>query len=261
MEQILSEQTAPLVTVIMPAYRARNYIEAAVRSVMAQTLTDWELIVIDDCSGDETPELVRALEREDDRIRLVCNEQNMGVARTRNRGMDLARGKYIALLDSDDVWLPEKLERQLARMDREGADVCYCSYAIVDARGERCKPDYLVPPAVDFRGLLRENVIGCSTVVLNRRVLEDHRFLTDFYHEDYVLWVTLLREGFRAVGCTEPLVHWRFIENSRSYDKRRAAQNRWRIYRDYLHLSLGSSLAAFAAYGFASVKKYFRKLR
>lgn len=261
MEDQIMESAAPMVTVIMPAYRAQAYIEAAVRSVMAQTLSDWELIVLDDCSGDGTPELVRALAREDARIRLVCNGENMGVARTRNRGLDMARGEYIALLDSDDVWLPEKLERQLARMKDTGADICYCSYAIVDAAGERCRPDYLVPPEVDFDRLLGENVIGCSTVVLSRRALEAHRFATDFYHEDYVLWVTLLREGFRAVGCTEPLVHWRFIENSRSFDKRKAAGNRWRIYRDYLHLPLGRSLRAFAAYGAASVKKYFRKLR
>ena len=261
MEQILSEEKAPLVTVIMTAYQARDYVEQAVRSVMAQTVTDWELIVIDDCSGDDTPEMIRALAGEDRRIRLVCNEENMGVARTRNRGIDLARGSYIALLDSDDVWMPDKLERQLERMEQENGDICYSSYAIVDARGERCKPDYLVPGTVDFKGLLRENVIGCSTVLLNRRVLENHRFVTDFYHEDYVLWVTLLREGFRAVGCAEPLVHWRFIATSRSFDKRKAAGNRWRIYREYLHMNLASSAAAFAAYGCASVKKYFRKLR
>ena len=260
MEHQMAKQNDPLVTVVMPAYRAEAYVEAAVRSVMAQTMPNWELIVIDDCSGDETPEILRALTREDNRVRLVCNEKNMGVARTRNRGMDMARGQFVALLDSDDVWRPEKLERQLALMEKSGADVCYCSYAIVDARGERCRPDYLVPPETDFRRLLGENVIGCSTVVLSRRVLEEHRFITDFYHEDYVLWVTLLREGFRAAGCVEPLVHWRLIEDSRSFNKRKAAGNRWRIFRDYLHLPLGQSLRAFAVYGMASIRKYFRKL-
>lgn len=252
---------APLVTVIMPAYRAEAYIEAAVRSVMAQSLTDWELLILDDCSGDNTAAIAHALAREDGRIRVLRNEENMGVARTRNRGMDLARGEYIALLDSDDVWHPEKLARQIALLEQTDADLCYCSYAIVDAKGVPCRPDYMVPPEADYRRLLRENVIGCSTVVLTRRILESHRFATDFYHEDYVLWVTLLREGFRAVGCTEPLVDWRFIENSRSFDKRKAAGNRWRIYRDYLHLPLGQSLGAFAGYSLASARKYFRKLR
>ena len=261
MEERILISDIPLVTVIIPVYRSSLYIEAAIRSVMAQTITNWELIVIDDYSDDGTPEIVRSLAQEDTRIRLVCNERNMGVARTRNRGMDMARGSYIALLDSDDVWLPDKLERQLSLMAREKADLCYCSYAIVNAQGERCRPDYLVPESADFNLLLKENVIGCSTVVMSRRTVEDHRFTTDFYHEDYVFWVTLLQEGFRAVGCTEPLVHWRFIESSRSYDKRKAAISRWRIYRDYLHLSIGRSLSSFVAYFAASTKKYFRKLR
>ena len=177
MEHQMAQQNDPLVTVVMPAYRARDYVEAAVRSVVAQTMPRWELLVIDDCSGDDTPRIVEALAREDDRIRLIRNEENMGVARTRNRGLDMARGQFVALLDSDDVWMPEKLERQLALMEKTGADIGYCSYAIVDARGERCRPDYLVPPETDFHSMLGENVIGCSTVVLSRRVLENHRFL------------------------------------------------------------------------------------
>lgn len=250
----------PLVTVIMPAYQSSSYIEAAIRSVMMQTVTNWEMIVIDDCSNDGTVEIIRSLAQEDERIHLVYNEQNMGVARTRNRGIDMAQGNYIALLDSDDVWLPDKLEHQLLIMEQEKADLCYCSYSIVNSQGERCRPDYLVPASVDFDKLLNENIIGCSTVVISRRAMEGHRFTTDFYHEDYVLWLTLLREGFLAVGYTEPLVQWRFIESSRSYDKRKAAGSRWKIYRDYLQLPIGKSLISFAAYFTAGIKKYFRKL-
>lgn len=255
----LSHEKQPLVSVIMPAYNAGRFLEAAIRSVMAQTVTDWELLVLDDGSSDDTLSIAWRLAREDCRISVLPNEHNMGVAKTRNRGFDLCRGEYVALLDSDDVWLPHKLERQLRRMEQTGADLCYCSYAIVDANGEKSRPDYLVPPQTDFDKLLRENVIGCSTVVLSRKVIDNHRFETDFYHEDYVLWLKLLRSGFRAAGCTEPLVHWRLIENSRSFNKRKAAGNRWRIYRDYLQLPLGKSVLAFAAYGAAGLKKYLRK--
>lgn len=249
----------PLVSVVMPAYNAGRFLEEAVRSVMAQTVTDWELLILDDGSTDDTLILAQNLAQTDCRIRVLPNEHNMDVARTRNRGFDLCRGEYVALLDSDDVWLPHKLEMQLKRMEQTGADICYCSYAIVDANGEKSRPDYLVPGQTDFDKLLRENVIGCSTVVLSRKVVENHRFETAFYHEDYVLWLKLLRSGFRAAGCTEPLVHWRLIENSRSFNKRKAAGNRWRIYRDYLHLPLGKSVQAFAAYGAAGLKKYLRK--
>lgn len=255
------EHNAPLVSVIMPAYNAARFIEEAIRSVMAQTMTNWELLVIDDGSSDETARIAEALAAEDGRIRFLRNKENMGVARTRNRGFDLCRGSYVALLDSDDVWYPEKLERQLECLRREDGELCYCSYAIVDAQGCPSRRDYIVPERVDFEGLLRENVIGCSTVLMKRGLLQDRRFRTDFYHEDYVLWLTLLQAGHRAVGCTQPLVKWRLIVDSRSFDKRKAARNRWRIYRGCFELPLGKSLRAFTAYAVASMKKYGGKVR
>ncbi len=244
------------VSVIMPAYNAGKYIEEAIRSVMAQTLTDWELLVLDDGSTDDTCALAAALAAEDPRIRLLPNERNMGVARTRNRGFDLCRGRYVALLDSDDVWLPEKLERQIALLEKTGADFTYCSYAIMDEKGDRAKADYLVPEQVSFESLLRENCIGCSAVLLRRECLREHRFTPDFYHEDYVLWLELTRAGFRGVGCTQVLARWRYIAGSRSFDKKNAAMNRWRIYRDCLKLPLWKSAWVFCGYVTASLKKY-----
>ena len=260
MEQT-TPHTAPVVSVIMPAYNSRRFITEAIRSVQAQSFTDWELLVIDDGSQDDTCAIVEKLAAQDTRIRLIRNEQNMGVARTRNRGFDLCRGQYIALLDSDDMWHPEKLQRQLERLKQSGADIAYCSYAIVDASGAPAKADYIVPQQVDFDGLLKENVIGCSTVVLRRKVTEHHRFRTDFYHEDYALWLDLLRTNLKAVGCSEPLVSWRLIADSRSYNKGRSARNRWRIYRQHLHLPLGQSLLAFSSYAAASLRKYAGKHR
>lgn len=246
----------PMVSVIMPAYNAQRFVEEAIRSVMAQTVTDWELLVLDDGSKDATADIVKKLATEDSRIRFLPNEVNMGVARTRNRGFDLCRGAYIALLDSDDVWHPQKLENQLALAQETGADLVFSSYAIVDIRGKQVRGDYLVPEQIDFSGLLRENVIGCSTVLLSGTVVEKYRFSTDFYHEDYVLWLRLLQDGYRAAGSREVLVSWRLLENSRSFNKRKSAKNRWRIYRNYLKLSLCKSIRCFAAYALHGVKKY-----
>lgn len=245
------------ISVIMPAYNAAPYIETAIRSVMGQTFPDWELIVIDDCSRDSTVDIVERLVKEDSRITLLRNEVNMGVSKTRNRGLDLARGSYVALLDSDDVWHPEKLEAQLARLKQTGADVGYCSYAIVNAEGKKAKADYIVPERVTFHELLRENVIGCSTVMLTSAVARNYRFESGFYHEDYVLWLRLLQDGCRICGNTEVLVDWRFIENSRSFDKRKSAKNRWLIYRKCLGLPLLQSAWAFCGYTLAGMKKYF----
>lgn len=246
----------PLVSVIMPAYNAREYIEEAIRSVQAQTITDWELLVLDDGSSDDTLSIARCLAREDPRIRVLPNEANMGVARTRNRGVELSRGEYVALLDSDDVWLPEKLQRQIERLQTSGADLCYCSHHIIDGAGERAKADFLVPEATDLEAMLRENVVCCSTAVLRRDKTVENPFNPDYYHEDYVLWLQLLRGGCRFVGCPEVLAKWRYIPGSRSFNKLQSAQNRWKIYRSYLKLPLFKSLRVFAAYMLAGLRKY-----
>jgi teichuronic acid biosynthesis glycosyltransferase TuaG len=241
----------------MPAYNCEKYIEAAIRSVIGQTFTDWELIVLDDGSSDSTRTIVERLAAQDPRIVSAPNEKNLGVARTRNRGFDISRGKYVALLDSDDVWRADKLDLQLKKLSAENADLCYCSYAIIDADGNKAKKDYIVPERVDFCGLLNENYIGCSTVLLSREALGKRRFLTDFFHEDYVLWLDLLSDGALAVGCRETLAQWRYIRNSRSFDKKQSAKNRWNIYRKHLELTWLQSTRAFFSYAFRGLKKYF----
>ena len=254
-----TKERAPLVSVIMPAYNAARFIEEAIRSVMAQTLTDWELLVLDDGSSDDTVRIAQTLAQTDSRIKVLPNEHNMGVARTRNRGFDLCRGRYVALLDSDDVWYPQKLERQTALMQETGAALCYCSYAIVDADGNKTRADYLVPAAVDLDALLKQNVIGCSTVMLCTEVTETYRFEEDFYHEDYVLWLRLLQDGCKFVGCTQLLAAWRYVENSRSFNKWNAAKKRWLIYRRYLQLGFVYSARLTAEYALQGLRKYSKK--
>ena len=246
----------PLISVIMPAWNAARYLAEAVASVRAQTFADWELLIVDDASTDDTAALCRRLAAGDARIRVVRNETNLGAAAARNRALALARGTWIAFLDSDDRWQPEKLARQLALAEKTGAALVYTAYAMFTDDGRRMVYD--VPARVDYAGLLRENVIGCSTVLLRRDALGDRRFTTEFYHEDYVLWLELLRSGCRAVGCVEPLTDWRMTAASRSYDKRRAAKNRWRIYREAEGLGLGRSLRAFAVYAVRGVRKVRR---
>lgn len=244
------------VSVIIPAYNAAAYIEQAIRSVMAQTYTDWELLVIDDCSTDGTYAIAQRLAAEEPRIRLIRNEKNSGVAATRNYGLELCGGAYVAFLDSDDVWHPDKLACQIQKAQQEQAALVYTSYAIVDAQGQPCKKPYRVPEHIDFKALLKENVIGCSTVLLAAPVAKAHRFKTGFYHEDYCLWLDILQDGHKAVGCTEILTDWRLIINSRSFDKKNGARNRWAIYRRHLHFSFFKSLRYFTAYAWRGVLKY-----
>lgn len=249
----------PIVSVVMPAYNMERYIHQAIASVAAQTMTRWELIIIDDCSTDATRSIIRSWENKDKRIKVFCNEVNSGVSRTRNRGIELSTGDYIAFLDSDDLWQPEKLERQLERLSKEGAQIGYCSYSIIDESGSKVRADYIVPEHVCFEDLLKENSIQCSSMLIQSDLLKEIRFTREFYHEDYVLGLQLLQKGCQAAGCTEVLSNWRYIENSRSFNKWKAAQNRWKIYRDFLHLPLGKSMYVFAHYVFGGLRKYTRK--
>lgn len=249
------------VSVVMPAYNAQTYIEEAIRSVMAQTYGAWRLLVLDDGSTDDTVAIVERLAEQDPRISLLINEENCGAARTRNRALDLCTEGYVAFLDCDDRWHPEKLETQVRLAEETGADILYGSYAIIDENGAPCRQPYIVPGETDFDRLLRENVIGCSATMLSPAAARKYRFPLDFYHEDYCLWLQMLRDGCRAAGTTQVLTLWRLAKGSRSFDKRNAARQRWRIYRECLRLPLMKSVYSFIGYAVNGLKKYGKKYK
>lgn len=254
----MTAQEAPLVSVLMPAHNGEKYIEEAVRSVRSQSLPDWELVLIDDCSQDRTWEIVSRLAREDGRIRLYRNGQNLGPARTRNRGLDLCLGEYVALLDCDDVWYPQKLEKQVALAQQTGADIVYCGYAIVDENGQRRCRDFCVPESTDVKSTLERSVISCSTALLCKRITEHYRFPVDYYHEDLALWLRLLEDGMVAVGTPEILAQYRIHRSSRACDKLKAAHRRWILCRSMLGLSMGESTYYFLRYAREGIRKYQR---
>ena len=249
----------PRVSVIMPAYNAERFIEEAIGSVIRQTFQDWELLVIDDGSTDATVAVVEKLARTDSRITLLRNEVNMGVAKTRNRGLDLCRGRFAALLDSDDIWHPQKLERQLQLAEDTGADVIYCSYGIVDEWGKKLCEDFIVPARTNFEASLIKGVISCSTALLSKKIVDNYRFDTKYYHEDYALWLQILRDSYTACGNVEVLADYRVMNGTRASNKLRSAAYRWQIYRKLLKFNVIKSAGLLAQYGFLGLKKY-RKL-
>lgn len=247
----------PLVTVIMPAHDSVRYIGEAVASVRSQSYTNWELIIVDDASIDGTLNAAKSAAEDDPRITVLRLDENLGAAASRNFALEQAMGDYIAFIDSDDAWLPQKLETQLAAIDSTSSDLCYTSYAIVDEDGHKTKRDYIVPEHIDFEGLLCENVIDCSTVLVKASLLGKDAFSSIYAHEDYVLWLSLLSSGVKVVGCTEVLANWRFHQGSRSYDKLKSAAGRWTIYRKALGLSFGKSIVCMKEYALAGYRKYY----
>ena len=246
----------PIVSVIMPAYNAERYIEEAIRSVQAQTMEKWELVVVDDRSTDGTAGLIRNLADQDSRIRPIFSQINRGAAGSRNLALDMCQGQYVAFLDADDLWYPQKLEKQLEKAANTGADIIYCSYALFDGSGKKCHADFSVEEQTTLERMLVRSVMSCSTVLLRASAIRANRFPTNLYHEDYAFWLDLLRSGFTAVGVTEVLASYRVVNGSRSFNKLKSAQNRWRIYRDYLKLPLIPRAKAMVGYAINGLKKY-----
>ena len=246
----------PFITVVMPNYNGRRFVEQAIDSVLNQTYSNFELLVVDDCSKDDSLQLIQQKAQSDDRIRIIALEHNAGVANARNVGIKEAKGEFIALLDNADLWTEDKLERQLA-LAQKGADIVYCSYDFIDEQNNSIKKPFVVPQQTNFNKMLASSVISCSTSFIKTELMQAHPFNPDFYHEDYVLWMELLRVCSTAYGDQKVLMHYRQVNGSRSNKKGNAAKERWNTYRKALKLNVVTSAWAFARYAVNGVVKYY----
>jgi teichuronic acid biosynthesis glycosyltransferase TuaG len=248
--------STPLVSIVTPVYNAERFLEATIRSVLAQNYQNWELLlVIDFKSKDHSLEIARRFAQQDNRIRVIFDEQNQGVAANRNHGIDEARGAYVAFLDADDLWLPEKLKAQVEFMEQRSVDFSFHSYQTMSEQGEVWGAVRAIRSAVvSYEELLKDNQIGCLTVMLRRSFLGNHRFYAGS-HEDLVLWLELLRTGGTAQGIIECLAQYRIVQGSRSNNKILAAAWRWRILREVEKLSWPWALWYFGWYFYFAVVK------
>ena len=246
----------PLISVVMPNYNGKKFVSEAIQTVLDQTYRNYELIIVDDCSTDNSVEIIRDFIKQDNRITLITNAENHGVSFARNLGIQRARGEYIALMDNDDTWELDKLEKQLA-LALEGADVVYCSYDFIDANGRTIKKPFIVPEQATFRSMLSSSVVSCSTAFIRADLLKAHPFNSRFYHEDYVLWMELMKLPIVARGDPKVLMHYRQSDSSRSHKKGNAAKERWNTYRKALKLSLPLSIWSFLCYSVKGIIKYY----
>ena len=243
-----------LISVVMPNYNGHRFVEQAIDSVLHQTYPNFELLVVDDCSKDDSLSLIQ--QKAQSRIKVIALEHNAGVANARNVGIKEAKGEFIALLDNDDLWAEDKLERQLA-LARNGADIVYCSYDFIDEQNKPIKKPFIVPQQTNFNKMLVSSVISCSTSFIKTELMQRHPFNADFYHEDYVLWMELLRVCPTAYGDEKVLMHYRQVTGSRSNTKSNAAKERWNTYRKALNLNTVASMWAFVRYAVNGVMKYY----
>lgn len=246
-----------VVSIITPAYKASGTIGATIQSVLAQTYSHWELLIGEDCSPDDTREVVASWAASDPRVRLITLPENGGPAAARNAAIAHARGRWLAFLDADDLWLPEKLSRQLEFHRTTAAKISFTGFRRIDADERTLGRQIHVPPVLTYRKLLSNTAIATSTVIIDRR-LASAVHMRKTYYDDFACWLDILRLGGEAVGLDEDLMRYRVLPASVSRNKRNSAVQVWRAYRDVQELSLIASLRHFVAYGFNGLKKYSR---
>ena len=242
------------VSIVMPAYKAEKTVAKAIQSVKAQSYKRWQLLVVDDGSPDDTACIVHALAKLDKRIKLL-RQANAGPALARQNAIDHADGRYIAFLDSDDLWLPEKLERQLAFMAKHNAALSYTAFRRVHQDG--CCPGKLIsiPPKLTYNMLLGNTAIATSTAIIDRSLTGELR-ITKTYYDDFVLWLGILKRGHLALGLNDDLMRYRVMNESVSSNKLKSARMVWRTYRDIEKLNLPLAMLHFIRYAANSLHKY-----
>ncbi|MBI9099497.1 MAG: glycosyltransferase family 2 protein [Spirochaetaceae bacterium] len=247
----------PLVSIISPVYNSSETLRDTINSVLRQTYTNWELILIDDKSTDNSREIIVEYTKKYHNIKMLVNDINQGVCYSRNRGINHSNGKYIAFLDSDDLWMERKLEIQIPFMDNRNISLSYTGYYKCDFNLS-IRSVINVPQKISYSSLLKTNVMGCLTVVYNKDLLGIRLFGDYILSEDYLLWLELLKELDFAYGVRLPLAKYRVGKTSRSSNKIKAVKYQWQIYRKIEGLSMIKSVFYFVLYLVLGVQRYHK---
>src|SRR6056297_1310805 len=244
-----------LISIILPMYNAKKFIDMSIKSVIDQTYNNWELIIIDDFSNDGSSEIARKYSFVYNNIKYFKHIRNKGVAAARNTGIKKARVTYIAFLDSDDFWVSKKLERQIRFMEDNNYYFTYTSYEIVDEEGQKLNKIIKVPEKIDFNNSLKGNNISTFTVIININKIGFVN-MPEIKHEDYAAWLNIFKKGYTAYGLKENLGYCREPHESLTSNKFKSAIWTWNIYYKYLNLSFIKSSYYFMHYILSSINKH-----
>lgn len=243
-----------LVSVIMPAYNCTKYIRQALDSVLAQDVP-MEILVINDRSKDDLDSVMLEYQ-EYPQIRYLKNEKNLGVAETRNKGVALAKGEYVAFLDADDVWAKDKLKKQLKLIQEKGTVICSTARELMTIDGELT--GYIIPVKTEYSyfDLRLQNQINCSSVLIKTEVAREFPMHHDDSHEDYLMWLEVLKKYRNGCAVNEPLLKYRVSSTGKSGHKWNSAKMTFLTYR-YMGFGLFRSIMYFISYALNGIKKYF----
>ena len=242
------------VSIIIPVYNAEKFIGKTIESVLNQTYKNWEILIFNDKSKDNSLKIIKKYSEKDKRIKVVDSKENVGVVAARNKLTEIATGEFIAFLDADDYWKQNKLEKQIKFMLRNNALISCTEYTRV-TEDEKEINDIIIKEIITYEDMLKNNYLGCLTVIYNANKLGKRYFKEREKNEDYVLWLEIVKETKIIFGLKENLAFYRVLNNSRSSNKIKAAKDRWNVYRKIERLSLFKSIYYFLQYVIRALKK------
>ena len=246
-----------LVSIVIPVYNSEKFIKETIQTVEEQTYQNWELLLVNDCSTDNSENIIKYYEEKDKRIRLINLERNSGAAVARNRGIDEAKGKYIAFLDSDDLWDKQKLEKQIKFMQDNDYEFTFTSYEFAEENGKGTGKVVNVPIKINYKQALKNTTIWTSTVIFDVEKLgKDLINMPNVRRgQDTATWWKVLKTGVTAYGLNENLSLYRRSNNTLSSNKIKALKRTWNLYRNVENLSFFASLYNFCWYCFNAIKR------
>lgn len=249
---------APIVSIITPCYNAESFITLTIESVLAQTYSEWELLIVDDCSTDGSYELIHKYACKDSRLKYFKTDAPSGSpALPRNIGIKNAQGKYIAFLDSDDLWLPNKLEEQVTFLEENHYDFVYSNYEKVSWEGKRANRIVCVRSTSSYWDTLESCGIPCLTVLLRKTLIEDIDFKS-IPKEDYAFWLEILRRGHNAHNTGKVHALYREAKQSRSGNKYRMFKSQWYVLRKIEGVKVIPAVYFIIIFSFKGILKYLR---
>lgn len=247
-----------LVSIITPSFNTGAFVASTIESVLAQTYPNFEMIIVDDCSTDDGPAVIREFVRRDNRIRFYQNAKNLGPSKSRNTAIDLAKGRFIAFLDSDDIWYPEKLEQQVEFMIGNGHEFTFTAYDKISEDGETIGR-VNVPKKVNHEDLLKTCSVGCLTAMYDTAKMGKVFMPEIRKRQDFALWVKILKLIPIGYGIKAPLAKYRVRNSSISGNKWKASGYQWKVYREIEKLSLVQSSYYFLHYTINGLIKTYLK--
>ena len=248
-------ENQPLVSVIMPCYNMERFIAYTIESVQRQTYPHWELLIVDDASTDGTVDIIQSHCAQDERIHLIVKPKHSGIADSRNQCIKTAKGQYLAFLDSDDMWHPEKLDFQLRFMKEQNIGFSYSSYDCIDETGVPMGKTVKAAGNLTYKAYMNNTIIGCSTVMVDTAIIGEVEVPNFRTSEDTATWLNILKKGFLAYAIDKPLTSYRIRQHSASSNKLKASSDLWRVYRQQEKLSFFKTLCCFISYAFHAIKK------